>query len=349
MKQLAKILAFIFSFTMIYNSQNNNIYANPNVNSRSIVNAAVLLYDYSNPYIALIKQALEDIQNKNPDKIVFSFFDGEDNKAIQNANLDKATKSRYDLILINLVDPTESTIQNVVDRASQRNIPIILFYVSPPENLSNIKTYKKVIFITTDPKQTGTLQGQIIIDEWNKNKKILDRNNDNVLQYVVFQGETNNLMANDRLKYAISAIEDEGIKTQKLALITCNWNEECAKNATESLIFKYGNKIEAILSNNDSMAVGAVKALQKYGYNTGDKNKYTPVVGTGGTPESKELIKKGFMTGTVLIEPSDWAKALYAVGLNLVYNHPPLENTDYKFDETGITFSIPYTKYISPE
>lgn len=348
MKRLAKILAFIFSFTMFYNSQ-SNIYANPNINSRSVINAAVLFYDYNNPYISLFRQALEDIQNKNPDKIVFSFFDGQDNSAIQNETIDKAIKSRYDLILINLVSPTESAIQSVVDKAKQRNIPIILFYTSPPNDLSNIKSYKKVIFITTDPKQTGTLQGQILIDEWNKNKKLLDRNNDDILQYIVFQGETNNLMANDRLKYAVSTIEDSGIKTQKLALITCNWNEECAKNATESLLFKYGNKIEAILSNNDAMAVGAVKALQKYGYNTGDKNKYTPVVGTGGTLEAQELIKKGFMTGTVLIDPADWAKALYTVGMNLVNNRPPLENTAYKFDETGITFSIPYSKYIRPE
>ena len=41
------------------------------------------------------------------------------------------------------------------------------------------------------------------------------------------------------------------------------------------------------------------------------------------------------------------AKALYTVGMNLVYNRNPLEGTDYKFDETGVAIRIPYKEYIS--
>ena len=51
------------------------------------------------------------------------------------------------------------------------------------------------------------------------------------------------------------------------------------------------------------MAIGAIEALQKYGYNKGDKSKYIPVVGIDGIPEAKDLINKGFMTGTVIQDP----------------------------------------------
>lgn len=64
-------------------------------------------------------------------------------------------------------------------------------------------------------------------------------------------------------------------------------------------ILRYGDKIEAIISNNDAMAIGAIEALQKYGYNKEDKSKYIPVFGIDGIPAAKDLINKGVMTGTV--------------------------------------------------
>ena len=38
------------------------------------------------------------------------------------------------------------------------------------------------------------------------------------------------------------------------------------------------------------MAIGAIEALQKYGYNTGDKSRTIPIVGVDGIPEAKKLI-----------------------------------------------------------
>jgi methyl-galactoside transport system substrate-binding protein len=61
----------------------------------------------------------------------------------------------------------------------------------------------------------------------------------------------------------------------------------------------YNRKIEAIIANNDNMAIGAIEALQKYGYNKGDKNKTITVVGIDAILEARDLIKKVFMTGTV--------------------------------------------------
>lgn len=51
------------------------------------------------------------------------------------------------------------------------------------------------------------------------------------------------------------------------------WDTEVARTTVEALFLGYGSKIEAIISNDDSMAIGAIEALQKYGYNTGDKSK----------------------------------------------------------------------------
>jgi methyl-galactoside transport system substrate-binding protein len=118
-----------------------------------------------------------------------------------------------------------------------------------------------------------------------------------------------------------------------------------AKDAFDSFIFKYGKKIEAIIANNDAMAIGAIEALQKYGYNKGDITKNIAVVGIDGLPAAKALVDKGLMTGTVIQDPNELAQALYTIGINLVYNIFPLENTNYKFDKTGVVIKTPYYEY----
>ena len=113
-----------------------------------------------------------------------------------------------------------------------------------------------------------------------------------------------------------------------------------------TLIIVSGNKIEAIISNNDAMAIGAIKSLQKYGYNLGNNSKYIPVVGIDALPEAQELIKQGLMTGTVIQDPHEHANAIYTIGMNLVTGNNSLSGTNYKFDETGITVKLPYYEYV---
>jgi methyl-galactoside transport system substrate-binding protein len=179
---------------------------------------------------------------------------------------------------------------------------------------------------------------------------LIDKNEDDVLQYVLLVGEKLNKTSIDRSAYSISTIQEAGIKTEELASPILEWDEESAKNTVGSLFFRYGNKIEVIISNDDSMAIGAVQALQKYDYNKGDKLKSIPVVGVDGVPEAKELVSKGFMLGTASQNTADVANAIYTVGMNLVYDRNPVEGISipYKLDETGVAVFIPYEAYTGP-
>ena len=94
------------------------------------------------------------------------------------------------------------------------------------------------------------------------------------------------------------------------------------------------------------MAIGAILALQERGYNIGDPNKFISVVGVDGTAEARKMIENGFMTGTVIQDAEGMAKALYRIGLNLAQGKPPLQDTEYKFDVTGVGVRIPYNGYI---
>jgi methyl-galactoside transport system substrate-binding protein len=208
-----------------------------------------------------------------------------------------------------------------------------------------MKSYDKAVILSTDSKQAGILQGNLIAKEWNENKAYMDKNSDNIMQYIMLIGSLQDVAAAERTQYSISTIEDAGIKTQELASTSLNWDQAQAKLAVESLFLKYNGRIEVIIANSDALAIGAIEALQKYGYNNGDKSNTIPVFGIDGTQAAKDLIKKGVMAGTVIQDPAATADALYTIGINLAQNKNPLENTNYKFNETGIVVKLPYYEY----
>jgi methyl-galactoside transport system substrate-binding protein len=166
------------------------------------------------------------------------------------------------------------------------------------------------------------------------------------LQYVLLKGEAGNPVAEERTSYSISTINDAGIKTEELASINANWFEGLAKEAINNIFLRYDGRIEAIIANNDAMAIGAIKALQKYGYNAGDKSKYVSVVGIDALPEARDLVDKGIMTGTVVQDSKLLAEGLYKVGMNLVNQEEPIANTNYKIVDGLIEIPLKYQQYV---
>jgi len=351
MMKFKKIIIFLIVLIIsaaLMDNIKNNIYARVNLttNTRKVTNVGVSLFNFNDPYLSQVKQSLEDIQNKNENTVKFTFLDGKGNQSIQDENINNLVNDDYDLLLLNLHDTNGHVIENVVNESKQKNKPLILFNIEPSNIQPVLKSYNKAIILSKDFTQSGILQGKILVNEWNNNRRNIDKNNDYVMQYIMLVGENNNTGALEQAKYSTLTINNAGIKTQELASKVCNWNQDCSENYIENLFLRYGDKIEAIIANNDDMAIGAVEALQKYGYNTGDKSKYIPVVGIDGIPKAKELVNKGIMSGTVIQDPNELANALYTVGMNLVYNRDPLNGTNYIFDKTGNTIEIPYYEYI---
>lgn len=310
---------------------------------RQPIKIALFVKDITDDYLIAISKYLKDKQEESNGKVEVAFYDSKLSPAIEKENMDRVIKEGVSLLVVDMADARN--IQEVINKAKENNLPIIIFN-REPLTLDAIKSYDRALFIGLDSKQAGALQGNLLVDEWNRNKQAIDKNRDNIMQYVMLQGERYNKVPIDRTKYSVLAIEQAGIKTEQLALIVAEWNKELARKAIESLFLKYGDKIEVIISNDDSMAIGAIEALQVFGYNKGDKTRTIPVVGIDATPEATELIAKGIMLGSVVQDFSEMAEAIYTTGMNLINNKGAIEGTKYKFDETGVAIRFPYQEYI---
>lgn len=308
------------------------------------VKVAVFLLDFADDFIALIGKNLEDIQKENQGKVEYAFYDGKSNQDVQNEEIDNVLKEGgADLILLNIVNIQDA--QEVINRIKVTNIPVILFN-REPLTPKPIQSYSKAFYIGTEGKQAGILQGDMLINLWNASSRDVDKNNDGIMQYIMLEGEINAKEAIERTQYSVSTIEDAGIDTQQLELRVCNWVEDLAYNAMKALFLKYGNQIEVVIANDDTMAIGAIKALQEYGYNLGNKSQTIPVVGVDVEPQAKELIEKGEMLGSVYQSAKAYADALYTVGMNLLAGKSPIEGTKYSLDDTQVAIRLPQTEYL---
>lgn len=351
-KIITSIIAILITFISLHISKvsvltSSNIYVNNEnlTNVSEVVEVAVIFHRGDDPYMMRLKESLENIQKKNQNKVNFTFYNAKNNIAIQNEILDSVLNEKFNLIILNLADKKENTVENVIFNVKQRNIPVILMNI--PQNVVEkvSKLYTKAAFVLPDSKKAGSNQGKIIVDLWNNNRKSLDKNGDNILQYVLLKGEIDDPQAIDRSKYVISTINDSGIKTEMLGTIDANWMKEIAKSSFEQLFLKYDGHIESIISNNDAMAIGAIETLQKYGYNKDDHSKYIAVIGIDSLPEAIDLIDKGIMAGSVFQDPDVAAKMLYIIGINLTNNLNPIENTNYKIVDGEIIFPFDYDIY----
>lgn len=79
-----------------------------------------------------------------------------------------------------------------------------------------------------------------------------------------------------------------------LAKESGNWQKDQGMDITENWITAYGDKLKAILSNNDEMAIGAINALEAAGRDD------VIVMGVDAIPDAVQLVSEGKLAATVL-------------------------------------------------
>jgi len=284
------------------------------------IKIGVALYKFDDTFISTVREAIEknaDEKSKaTGDKIVINAVDGQGQQATQNDQVDTFITQGYDVIAVNMVDRTAASV--IIDKAKNAGIPIVFFNREPvPEDMNK---WDKLYYVGAKAEESGTMQGNIIVDYW-KNNPNADKNGDGVLQYVMLEGEPGHQDAILRTEYSIKAIEDAGIKTEKLASDTGNWQRAQGQEKMDAWLSAFGDKIEVVFANNDDMALGAIEALKAAGYFQGDK--FMPVVGVDATAPALDALADGKLLGTVLNDAKGQGKAILEIAYALAKGKDP--------------------------
>ena len=122
------------------------ITASSNIDIRKPIKIGVLFYNFEDPYFSLLIKSLESIQKENENKVEFTFFDGKTNVATQNQLIDNMVSDNFDLLILNMDEPKESVVEDIINKIKLKNIPVVLFASTIP-NLDILKTYSRVAYI----------------------------------------------------------------------------------------------------------------------------------------------------------------------------------------------------------
>ncbi len=296
------------------------------------IKIGVALYKFDDTFISTVRKAIEeDAEAKSKEtgeKITINAVDGQGQQATQNDQIDTFITQKYDVLAVNMVDRTSASV--IIDKAKEANIPVVFFNREPVKE--DLARWDKVYYVGAKAEESGTIQGQILADYWMAHPEA-DKNGDGIMQYVMLQGEPGHQDAILRSEYSVKALDEAGVKIQELAKDTANWQRVQGQEKMSAWLAAYGDKIEAVLANNDDMALGAIEALKAAGYFSGDK--FMPVVGVDATAPALDALAADQLLGTALNDSEGQGKGIFDFSYALAKGEDPAKSiqgiTDGKY------------------
>ena len=254
----------------------------------------ISIYQFTDNFMTLYRTELvryltEDL-GFNPDNIVVQ--DGKNDQAEQTNQINNFITDQVDVMILNLVQ--SSSAPQVTDMCNEAGIPVVYINRQPDETESDrwASDGIKATYIGADARQSGTFQGEEILETENKG----DINGDGKVSYIMVQGDPENIDAQYRTEYSIKALTDAGVEVDELLLQRGDWDQAKGQQIVQDALTQYGDDVEVVFCNNDAMALGALQAIQAAGRTVG-KDIY--LVGVDALTDAVQNIVDGNFTGTV--------------------------------------------------
>ncbi len=323
----------------------------------------VFYYTYSDTYISTVRSTLD----AKLDEAGYSYqdYDAGGNQTTQTEQIRTAITKGAKTILVNIVNTgSDDAANEIVGLARDAGIALVFFNREVSDEV--IKSYDKCAYVGTRAVEAGILQGEMIGEYLLAHYDTLDLNGDGQISYILFKGEEGNNEAIYRTQYSVSEanalLTANGKKPLKFYdasnangyLVDQNgqWSAAAANDYMTTALASHntGNNtmIELVIANNDSMAEGAISALNAAGFNNGKDGPAIPVFGVDATDAAKALIGDKKMAGTVMQDAAGMADALALLCKNaLDEGRDLMQETDtLSVDETVRKIRIAYAKYL---
>ena len=254
----------------------------------------ICIYQFSDNFMTLFRTELENyLIELGFSKDNITIQDGANDQATQSNQIDAFIADGVDLLIINPVN--SSSAESITDKVVAANIPLV--YVNREPSEDEEKRWEdngwNVTYVGCDARQSGTMQGEIIAD---LGLDTIDKNGNGKVDYIMIEGDPENVDAKYRTEFSVKALEDAGLEVNCLSDQVGNWQQDQAQQIVANALGQYGDKVEVVFCNNDAMALGALQAIQSAGRTVGTD---IYLVGVDALSEALEDVLAGTMTGTV--------------------------------------------------
>ncbi|WP_312830391.1 sugar ABC transporter substrate-binding protein [Pantoea anthophila] len=196
-----------------------------------------------------------------------------------------------DALIVNPVDT--NAVKPIMDQASKAGIPLIFVNRRPGAELTG-----KMAYVGSDSELAGRLQMEALAKAMNGKGNV-----------AILMGDLANESTRDRTK----GVEEVAAKYPGIKIVqkqTAKFTRNDAVDVVSNWMTA-GDEINAIASNNDEMAIGALQALGK------NPNKIL-IAGVDGTPDALQMLKQGKMVATVFQDAKGQGEGSVQTAIKLV-------------------------------
>ena len=259
----------------------------------------VCIYKFDDAFMTTYRNALQAmLEGKGYEVTV---VDGNNDQAKQTEQVNTFITQGVDALIINPV--MTSAADTIIAAVQQADVPTVLINREP--TAEQMAAYNKLVYVGCDAAQSGTFQGEIILETENKG----DINGDGKVSYIMIQGDPENIDAQLRTEYSVKALKDAGMEVEELDLQRGDWDRNKGQEIAQNDLAKFGDQIEVVFCNNDDMAIGALQAIQAAGRTV---NKDIYLVGVDALDAALNEVVNGNLTGTVLNDAQSQASQAVA-------------------------------------
>ena len=247
----------------------------------------VCIYQFTDAFMTTYRNALQEILEGKGYTV--TVVDGANDQAKQNEQINTFITQGVDALIINPV--MTSAADQIISTVKNAGIPTVLINREP--TAEQMAVYDKLVYVGCDARQSGTMQGELILDTPNGG----DINGDGKISYIMVQGDPENVDAQYRTEYSVKALTDAGKEVEQLNLTRGDWMRERGQEIVANDLAQFGDQVEVVFCNNDDMAIGALQSIQAAGRKV---NEDIYLVGVDALDAALNEVSNGNMTGTVL-------------------------------------------------
>ncbi|QQJ98365.1 sugar ABC transporter substrate-binding protein [Burkholderia ambifaria] len=260
----------------------------------------VTMASFDDTFLTILRNSIGDAAKK--DGATVQIEDGGNDVGKQLSQVQNMIAQKVDAIIVNAVD-TDAT-PKITKMVSAAKIPLVYVNRKP---VDFDKLPAGVAVVASDEKQSGTLQARQVC-------KLLGGKGD----ILVLMGELSNESARARTKDIEDVIATKDCSGMKIVdKREGKWSRTQGQDITMNWLSS-GTKFDAIVSNNDEMAIGAINALKA-------ARKLTPktvVAGIDATPDGLAAMKSGELKVSVYQNAAGQGAQAVATALKLAKKQP---------------------------
>ena len=259
----------------------------------------VSMSQFDDTWLTYLRESMDKKAKSLPDGVTLQFEDARSDVVKQLSQVESFISQKVDALIVNPVD-TAAT-QRITKAAVAAGIPLVYVNRRPDDP----KLPEGVVTVTSDDLEAGRMQMQYLADKMGGKGDI-----------VILLGDLANNSTTNRTKGVKDVLAKyPGIKIEQEQ--TGTWSRDKGMTLVNDWLTQ-GRDFQAVVANNDEMAIGAAMALKQ----AGTKKGSVLIAGVDGTPDGLNAIKKGDMAVSVFQDAKGQADGSIDTAVKMVKKQP---------------------------